>query len=428
MRVLFSPVGTSDPMTTLGDGPMLHIARHYAPDKVVLLLSPAMRRYEDHDGRYTRALELLAREAGRAVPEVELVHSHVNLVHRYDCYIKEFEECLARLACENPGAETVVNVTSGTPAMQQALVAIDAFGRYGLCAVQVETPRKGINAPGDRENPDDYDLDTLWELNPDNGDGRENRCREVESVNFCDLILRDNTKSLVKGYDYVAAFQLSEQCASISQRAKTLLEGCVHRMRLDGLRAAPCFKGCAGTPLAYDPAENLAEYLAVMEVYLLREQWSDYLRALTPALFEILFRRVEGELPSDAWLENVKNKEGRSTRCIVPEKANGIDVLRSALPQFEDGKRPPVESRHLCAVLKSFVSAEAFEPYEKLRNMEKGARNHVAHEISRVDKKSLERAAGISFEESMDLLFDLANAEAKRGLYARINDEVLGLL
>ena len=137
MRVLFSPVGTSDPMTTLGDGPMLHIARHYAPDKIVLLLSPAMRRYEDHDGRYTHALGLLAEAAGRAAPKVELVCSRVDSVHRYDCYIREFEEHLARLAHENAGAEIVANVTSGTPAMQQALVAIDAFGRYGLRAVQV---------------------------------------------------------------------------------------------------------------------------------------------------------------------------------------------------------------------------------------------------------------------------------------------------
>ena len=40
--ILFSPVGTADPITALGDGPMLHIVRHYQPSVVVLFLSPAV--------------------------------------------------------------------------------------------------------------------------------------------------------------------------------------------------------------------------------------------------------------------------------------------------------------------------------------------------------------------------------------------------
>ncbi len=33
--ILFSPIGTADPITALGDGPMLHIVRHYRPIVVV---------------------------------------------------------------------------------------------------------------------------------------------------------------------------------------------------------------------------------------------------------------------------------------------------------------------------------------------------------------------------------------------------------
>ena len=45
MRTLFSMIGTADPITQLGDGPMLHIVRHCVPDKVVLFLSPKMARH-----------------------------------------------------------------------------------------------------------------------------------------------------------------------------------------------------------------------------------------------------------------------------------------------------------------------------------------------------------------------------------------------
>lgn len=41
--ILFSPIGTADPITALGDGPMLHIVRHYRPIVVVLFLSEPPR-------------------------------------------------------------------------------------------------------------------------------------------------------------------------------------------------------------------------------------------------------------------------------------------------------------------------------------------------------------------------------------------------
>lgn len=59
MTTLFSPVGTADPITQLGDGPLLHIIRHRKPDRVVLFLSPAMSAYQMQDSRYTKAIELL---------------------------------------------------------------------------------------------------------------------------------------------------------------------------------------------------------------------------------------------------------------------------------------------------------------------------------------------------------------------------------
>lgn len=41
-RILFSPVGGTDPIKYCSDGSMLHICRHYQPDEVVLYLSKEM--------------------------------------------------------------------------------------------------------------------------------------------------------------------------------------------------------------------------------------------------------------------------------------------------------------------------------------------------------------------------------------------------
>lgn len=38
MKVLFSPIGNTDPWSNERDGAMLHIVRHYRPEKVILFL------------------------------------------------------------------------------------------------------------------------------------------------------------------------------------------------------------------------------------------------------------------------------------------------------------------------------------------------------------------------------------------------------
>ena len=42
MKVLFSPIGNSDPWSNDRDGAMLHIVRHYQPDIVVLFFTESI--------------------------------------------------------------------------------------------------------------------------------------------------------------------------------------------------------------------------------------------------------------------------------------------------------------------------------------------------------------------------------------------------
>ena len=166
MKILFSPVGTADPLTMLGDGPMLNIVRYHRPDKVVLFFSPRMAKYQELDARFTRAIELLCASEEAVCPELELVESPHQKVYQFDHYIEEFEGILTRLKAENPKATILVNVSSGTPAMEQALVALGSFGHLDIQMLQVTTPRRDINDRSDREDPDSYELEALWENAP----------------------------------------------------------------------------------------------------------------------------------------------------------------------------------------------------------------------------------------------------------------------
>ena len=52
-RILFSPIGNTDPITNNYDGAMLHIIREYRPDKVYLYLSKDIVNKEEKDHRYS---------------------------------------------------------------------------------------------------------------------------------------------------------------------------------------------------------------------------------------------------------------------------------------------------------------------------------------------------------------------------------------
>ena len=62
--VLFSPVGTTDPITNCRDGALLHICRAYRPREVWLYLSDEMLRYHQSDDRYLACLNRLGEETG----------------------------------------------------------------------------------------------------------------------------------------------------------------------------------------------------------------------------------------------------------------------------------------------------------------------------------------------------------------------------
>ena len=63
-KILFSPIGGTDPISNFRDGAFLHICRHYQPDKVYLYLSAEMCRFHDDNNRYIYCLTQLGELLG----------------------------------------------------------------------------------------------------------------------------------------------------------------------------------------------------------------------------------------------------------------------------------------------------------------------------------------------------------------------------
>ena len=422
MSVLFSPIGTADPLTQLGDGPMLHIVRHYRPERVVLFLSPKMAQLQEQDQRYTKAIELLSVEChGGDVPMIELVKSNATDVYDFDVYISEFEQKLIEISKENGGDTILVNVSSGTPAMKGSLVALGAFGRFTFTPLQVLTPRKGPNKREDREDQHKYDLDFLWDYNLDNEEGRSCRILEVKTPNFSDRLLLGNIRSLITRYNYVAAVSLARQAKTISPEARMMIEAAVDRLNLNGQKSAQVF---AQSDMAYSASTTglVAEYVSMLEVMLEQGRWADFMRALTPVLTETMLRYLRPVLPDRRYLKP-SSKPGDYS---YDKRSIAQDVSLSKLINVEKAKY--LNNYTLDKLVDAFCrDGVIINRLHRLYVFERdGSRNEFAHLIVRVNKKDIERNGGMTMEEVMQSLLELN--EVRPGLYKRINEAICKLL
>lgn len=434
MSILFSPVGTADPSTLLGDGPMLHIVRKIQPERIVLLLSSDMARHQQEDGRYTKAIEWAARVDGFEAPEVRLAESKCREVYRFDSYIEEFEDLLNEIASAYPDEKLLVNVSSGTPAMEQALVALGSFGRLRLEMLQVLTPRRGTNRRDDREDPEEFVLDIMLELsNEAEADrGFESRIIEVESPNFCDRVLRENIASLVSKYEYAAAYELASRTTLIRDSAKEMILAAADRLHLDSRLAAKVF---SKSELAVRTDDLLAEYLYVMEVRLEQGQWADFLRSMTPAFTEAM-RRVLGRSGLDE-SKYLKREDNRNTRKSEYAGRYDPELIRKD-PRLSrvfrlEGDRPRYMTNELYAKLvEEYCDEDIIEKVKKLRIMESRSRNPLSHEVQVSTREKLEKLGGMRLEEVLGSLVFLYNAcaassggQLSLGLYRRISERIV---
>lgn len=409
MKILFSPIGRADPFTWVGDGPMLHIVRHYQPDKVILFLSPKMARYEDADQRYTKSIGLLCDLTGQDAPEIELVYSPRNDVHRFDVYIDEFEQLLKAIRKQNKKATILVNVSSGTPAMEQALVALGAFGEYGLTLLQVSTPRNDTNESDDRENQDGYDLEAFWELYSNNEiGGQQSRIEEVALPSFKDRIVRENIMSLIDAYDYEAASTLAAQSPSISRIALSK----INRARDELNLILP----------THNDKERLRAHLWVLEVRMKQGHWADFVRSLTPAYtYTAEFQLEKSGLPKSSYLKNGSDTELDEIKIDTNGKL--CRILGSAV---RGSSAHYISNRYLSGLVDAYCPADIARRLRPVRDIERKWRNKLAHDIVPANKKAIEDASHTTFESVVQTLFDLNYMQ--RGHYDNLNKQIRSLL
>lgn len=408
-KILFTPLGLTDPISNFKDGAMLNICRYYDIDKVYLYISKEILGYHNHDNRYIYCINKLAEIKNRQIEYELIVREDLEDVHIFDSFIEEFRNILTQIHNNNPQYEIYVNVSSGTPAMKSALQIIAAFREFDIVPVQVSTPEKSSNPHA--EDKLNYNPVEMWECNEDN-DKPVNRCSVSKNINFLMQIRKQMLAELINKYDYKGALTLAETMSnSLNKEFLELLEGACSRSNLDCNRANTVFKKYGYDILEVEQSDKMAtaEFLLYLDIKARKGELGDFVRAITPLLVDLFEKilhkqckfRVEDYVRYannirkwniEKLSENLPVKKALDEKYYGSGGFRGSDISSDHLLEIIDALSDNLQLRRLC---------------NDLRNVEINVRNSAAHTIICVDDNVLIKRTGNTSKNLVDKLFAL---------------------
>ena len=203
MRVLISAVGDTDPFRNFHDGALIHIARKYRPEKVILIFSEHTAKKQ---GNIEKALFSIA---PNYEPEL-IIHDPIisdNEVHIFDVMFQRFSDILQEYYTKED--EFILNLSSATPQIKSALFVINRLNGINVKAVQVSSPEHASNENIGHDN--DENIDELIEVNEDNKVKVIDRTIEDNAEKFSQALLKKTARDFIEKFDYKAALDILDQ-------------------------------------------------------------------------------------------------------------------------------------------------------------------------------------------------------------------------
>ena len=423
-KILFSPVGGTDPIKYLRDGSMLHICRHYKPDVIYLYLSHEMMECHRKDNRYIDAINRLGSFLSHSF-EIHLIERDELLdVQQYDLFYQDFREEIVKIEIQMKDVdELLLNMASGTPAMKSALLVIATFAEYRYKPIQVSTPKRRMNA--EYEDREEYDNEINWELNEDNSEDAENRCTEVKSLNLMRMMQIEIIKKHIMAYDYSAALAVTDKIKSdISEDAYVLLKIMNERVRLNRqeISKLTAGKGYDIYPVREGNKQKIFEYALVLQMKVMKKEYADFIRGVTPLVVDLLENILKNECK--IILENCCDTNGKdNVKKWNERKLKNMGLAFYLENEYKDKggfRYGPVYASQIAKIIGyKCQDMDLVSKVNEMTEVESKVRNVAAHEIVSVTDEWFRIRTGKNAEEILNLLKYLIQ---KAGIHAKKED------
>lgn len=411
--ILFTPVGTTDPISDQHDGAILHICRKYKPKKVYLYLSKEMLGLHDKDNRFCDAIERLGKLLSHTFEVECIARPDLVDVQVFDNFYMDFEGIIEGIKKEHPEDTILLNVSSGTPAMKSALQWLAALSDGSYLPIQVASPNKRSNPR--RENIYEYNKDDSWEYNFDNLEGYVDRCKLSSTLNLTERIKTEVIKRHLDVYDYHAAYSIAESMHTIDDKARSLLQLASNRILLkqsevDKLRSL--FEDPI-IPVLSGDARKIVEYLLWLDIKLKRKEYVDFIRGITPIVVNMLdlYMQKQMDINIRDYCKKISprgNDVYLLTRNELMNTEKGLRILTILDERFNQFNDTFYSAAHLTEIIKELSDdKELIDRVNLLRQVEESVRNIAAHEIIYVDEEFIQKQSSHSTKQIIDALWFL---------------------
>ena len=439
MKILFSPIGTTDPVRNCRDGACLHILRHYHPDKVVLYFTAEMEQRERNTHMYTRGID----HVQPGCPVVP-IYSGIVDAHLYDAYLHHLPGHVLQLHQDYPDAEILLNLSSGTPQIKVILAIMST--EYAWCrGIQVASPERRSNV-NNIPVQDKEDVEEMLLCNEDDESDAPNRCEEphLEVLRF--YREKYEIMSLINQYEYMGAWAFCKGSHTVSEQTKKLIHFAMYRADLQTKAAQQIMRKYQGKQLFLfeKEGESLTEYLLTMQIHKEKKQYASFMVQISPFLYELFmtYAKMNLKMPLFDYREKVAGRRllRRQTLLQKPQGPELIAYLDNVWPQpFYDSELSFILLYQVFCFAEQFDGAKDAEkhhefmadslmvstnPYmDKLRKL----RNNTAHEIINVTEETIKKRTGLTPDDIMKSFWHLlsvlygSGVNRQRMAYKRLN-------
>ena len=427
MKILISAVGTTDPISNNHDAALLHIARNYRPDKIVLVFSQEMLVKQDLINKV-----LLSIEGYNHIIEIDSTILNNDEVFLFDKMYEVMGLIVQKYT--NDDDEIILNLSSGTPQIISALFALNRINDYNTQAIQVATPKKGANR--EYKPLTDSEIDALIVENQDNSVDFVDRSIKDKSEKFTQALVKRHLRSLIATFDYQAA----EAIINRKEYNKLLSKKRIAYIREKLNDFSRVFKNQSilsdilSFPLD-DSQKKALNYYLMIDVLKERDHIADVLiKAKSLAEFvieETIKKDHEGLILFDGNLPKL-NPDFPDCEAILDD----IDKKMKKSRGIEDTEERIFSVQSTLNLLSYLNILEFYEYDSQLQTAINGIlslngeRNKVAHGLSEIDTRLLSRKKLKQLSENLRLLLvDCLGIDTSYfNYYDKQNEELIKML
>ena len=405
-KILFSPVGMTDPITHLFDGSMLHICRVYKPDVLILYMSAEVIEFHEKDNRYLYCIEQLSKHMNHTIDVHIIKRPDLKDVQIYDLFYDDFQNIVAEiLKKKSVEDEVLLNIASGTPAMKSALLVLSVLADNKFRPIQVATPTRKSNQR--LEDKVSYDVEANWELNEDNADDFENRCSEPATRNFSVLLTKDSIRKLVAVYDYEAALIMAAEIKDhISESGMNLIKIGCNRLKLNQREVDILVNKVPYDiiPIKASNQRTVFEYALSLDIKRKKGEYADFVRALTPLVADLVEVLLKKQCKID--IRDYCRVDHRGVRRFDEDKLKGSQVWNILQQEFNGKVKLDLVGTRQIVPLIMYMSDDIVlkQKVNDIMEVEQKIRNLSAHEIVSVTPEWIRQKSNFTVEQIFDLI------------------------